>query len=215
MKLNLPKSEIDTIFKSRNKARWLKNLGVYEYLLREIDRAHEAEVLADYQRNFNYFYQVRRNAEWRKKFYDLFYGLRDFGDVRASRDSQFSFEHILRTLLAETGKVEASFASKMAATLDPSLPVIDRHVLSYIGAKLPVASRRNDNATRIENIVAIHNNMQKEFSAFLTTPSGNYLVEYFKTEYPGTTIHEMKMLDFVLWQSGGKRKGKKRISRHV
>jgi hypothetical protein len=71
MKLNLSKHEIDAIFNVRDEKRWLKNLGVYEYLLREMDRAHEEEVLADYQRNFNYFYQVRRNAEWRKKFYAL------------------------------------------------------------------------------------------------------------------------------------------------
>jgi hypothetical protein len=165
MKLNLSKHEIDAIFNVRDEKRWLKNLGVYEYLLREMDRAHEEEVLADYQRNFNYFYQVRRNAEWRKKFYALFYCLRDLGDLRAARDSNVNFEHILRTLLAETGKVEASFASKMAATLDPSSPVIDRHVLSYVGRKLPISVK--DTEKRIGIIVGIHKEMGDEFGIFL------------------------------------------------
>jgi hypothetical protein len=203
MKLNLTKSQIDTIFKARNKPRWLKNLGVYEYLLRELDRAHEPEVLADYQRNFNYFYQVRRNGEWRKKFYAFFYGLRGLRDLGASRDSQVLFERILRTLLTETGKVEASFASKMAATLDPSLPVIDRHVLSYVGRKLPMSVA--DTEKRMGIIVGIYKEMGDEFGVFLAGPNGKYLVERFRAEYPSANISEMKILDLVLWQSGGKK----------
>lgn len=202
MELNLTIPEIDAIFKARDEKRWRKNLGVYEYLLAEMDRAHEAEVLADYQRNFNYFYQVRRNAEWREKFYALFYGLRDLG---VSRERDVDFEHILQTLLAETGKVEASFASKMAATLDPRLPVIDRHVLSYVGSKLPVSIKSKDPEKRIGIIVGIYADIGREFNAFLATPTGRHLTSRFTESYPATLIEPMKMLDLVLWQSGGKR----------
>jgi hypothetical protein len=195
MELTLTTARIDAIFDARNKARWLKNLGVYEYLLRHrnnVGSAQEASATQDYERNFNYFYQVRRNAEWRKKFYALFYGM---------RGNDVSFEHILRTLLAETGKVEASFSSKLAATLDPTLPVIDRHVLSYVGARLPMSVK--DPEKRIGIIVGMYTGMGVAFNEFLTRPAGRHLVARFKEEYPETAIHEMKMLDLVLWQSGG------------
>jgi hypothetical protein len=85
--------------------------------------------------------------------------------ARSSMPCNVNFEHILRTLLAETGKVEASFASKMAATLDPSSPVIDRHVLSYVGRKLPISVK--DTEKRIGIIVGIHKEMGDEFGIFL------------------------------------------------
>lgn len=103
--------------------------------------------------------------------------------------------------------MEASFASKMAATLDPDLPIIDRHVLSYIGRKLPPARKGKDNQNeRVRAIIILHKEMERGFKVFLKTPTGRYLVQRFRREHPGTKISEMKMLDFVLWQSGGKKR---------
>jgi hypothetical protein len=42
-----------------------------------------------------------------------------------------------------TGRLEASFASKLVATLNPSAPVIDRFVLQNFGLKLPSWSSRD------------------------------------------------------------------------
>jgi hypothetical protein len=39
------------------------------------------------------------------------------------------------------------------------------------------------------------------FEAFLRTPNGVYLVERFKAVYPGAVVTEIKMVDFVLWQT--------------
>jgi hypothetical protein len=191
MTIALTKREIDAIFKRRNKIRWEKYLDVYDYLLSHM---HTAHTLADYERKFNYFYQVRRNAEWRAKFYSLFYGL---------RGREVKFADILSVLFRETQKIEASFASKLAATLDPELPIIDRHVLSYIGERLPSASK--DSAERMAIISELYAAMKKGFSEFLATAPGSYILERFTEEYPTRTISDMKKLDFVLWQSGGKK----------
>ncbi len=144
IKIRLTKEDIDVIFKIRNKDKWNKNLGVYNELVRELKNAHNVQ---GYERNFNYFYQVRRNAEWRGKFYALFY---------SSRDKEVDFAYILNELFNRTGRVEASFASKLIATLNPSLPIIDRHVLSYIGRKLPSLSKNKDNKERIVIIIALY-----------------------------------------------------------
>lgn len=192
--IRLAKDDINAIFRSRNRDRWRKYLDVYDYLLSEMKNAHK---LPDYERKFNYFYQVRRNAAWRREFYRLFYALRH----KSRKDS---FAHILKTLFKRTNKVEASFASKLAAILDPNLPIIDRHVLSYIGEKLPPAQR--EAGERIAHIIKLHARMGREFRAFLGTPPGKYLLKKFKSEHPERRISAMKALDFVLWLSGGRRK---------
>ena len=64
----------------------------------------------DFQRTFNAFYRVRRNEEWRKVYYHLFEEL---------KDKTPSFEYIIRYMFEKTGNIEASFSSKMLATLHP------------------------------------------------------------------------------------------------
>ncbi|MCR5201554.1 MAG: hypothetical protein K6D02_00480, partial [Lachnospiraceae bacterium] len=47
----------------------------------------------DFQRTFNAFYRVRRNAEWRKAYYNLF---------EKAKGSSRSFESIIRTMYEAT-----------------------------------------------------------------------------------------------------------------
>ena len=192
----LTKKEIDDILGARDLSRWEKDLGVYVYLREHLHRAADPAITGDYQRKFNYFYQVRRNAEWRDKFYALFYervrvGTADFGDV-------------LRALHVATNRVEASFASKFVATINPNSPVIDRHVLSYLHQKLPPQTRPPEE--RIAMIIEIYEGMREGFAVYLASPEGSYLAERLSNERAGKELIPMKMLDFVLWQSGGKKK---------
>lgn len=194
MELHLTKREIDSVFVRRNKEKWQKLIVTYEFLRANLVRAHASEIFPEYSRKFNYFYQVRRNAAWRGKFYPLLFKYREVADVE--------FAPIFEELFHRTGQVEMSFASKLAATINPDLPVIDRHVLSYINEKPPTPTR--DARERIANIIELHKNMHQAFSAFLDGPHGRYIAERFEAEYPGANVGKMKMLDFILWQSGGR-----------
>jgi hypothetical protein len=140
---------------------------------------------------------VRRNAAWREKFYALFF--------RYSKTGNADLADILNALFTQTGRIEASFASKFAATIDPSLPIIDQHVLTYIDRKLPSGQRVP--ADRLAAIVELHQQMREEFTAFLGTACGQYLIARFTTEHKYKRLSPMKILDFVLWQSGGKKPG--------
>lgn len=194
--IKLTKEEIDTVFYERDPKEWDKFLDVYIFLRDNLGRADAADIAADYQRKVNYFYQVRRNAAWREKFYSLFF--------RCAKEGNADFAGILRALFAMSGRVEASFASKLAATIDPDLPLIDRHVLTYIDQELPTSQRSPEG--RITTVIELYNDMKKGFTSYLTTASGQYLVARFTTEHGDKKISPMKMLDFVLWQSGGKRR---------
>lgn len=197
IRIKLKKEEIDAVFRKRNKKKWDRLLDDYLFLQENLDRADAPGTSAQYQKKFNSFYQVRRNAGWRKKFYALFF--------LHAKKGKTDFAAVLNELHKRTGQVEASFASKFVATIDPGLPVIDQRVLTYIDRRLPPSQREPKD--RISAIIELHGDMRKEFAAFLkNTTVGKHLIKRFTEEYGDKKISPMKMLDFVLWQSGGKKK---------
>ena len=105
--VKLTKEEIDEVFLGIDPANWNKVLDVYIFLRENLARADDQKISAEYQKKFNYFYQVRRNAEWREKFYSLFY--------KYSKERNADFADILNALFKRTGMIEASFSSKFAA----------------------------------------------------------------------------------------------------
>jgi hypothetical protein len=82
----------------------------------------------EFQTAFNGFYRVRRNLSWRSDYYQL---------MESSKESGIEFPQALREIARRTNRIEASFASKLVATIDPSKPVIDKFVLENFGLKLP------------------------------------------------------------------------------
>ena len=141
----------------------------------------------DFQRKFDGFYRIRRNPEWQATYYQLL----------ASRLSTgIEFRDALNFMLEATGRFEASFMSKLVATIHPLKPVIDSVVLENVGLALPVANAPD----RIERICSIHEALEARFHAFLAAEPGRFLVERFRELYPEANITEVKMLDLVLWQ---------------
>ena len=96
-----------------------KPIRQYAWIVAEVHR-RDVSSDAELQRRFNHFWRVRKNAAWRSAFYDLF---------EASKADGIDFQAALRRLHDRTGTVEASFSSKLVATLDPGRPVIDAFVL--------------------------------------------------------------------------------------
>ena len=97
---------------------------------------------------------------------------------------------------AATGRIEASFASKLYATLHPDAAVIDSVVLKNLGFRLPSAT----DPKRLDRVVDIHNGLTKSFADLLATEDGKYLVQSFRTTYPNAAVTDEKALDLVLWQ---------------
>ena len=116
--------------------------------------------------------------------------------MRARRE-RLEFPAVLDLLHQATGRYEASFTSKLLATLNPSLPVIDSVVLRNVGLRVPY-SRSSDRAA---GICRVHNQLSILFDGFLRTREGNYLVSEFEKKYPNVVVTDVKKLDLVLWQS--------------
>lgn len=108
-----------------------------------------------------------------------------------------SFGESLLALQAATGRIEASFASKLVATVDPDQPVIDSVVFTNLGLKLPAATAPN----RLATIQDIHRQLGSVYSQYLASEGGRHFVGLFRDAYPDARLTEIKMVDLVLWQS--------------
>jgi len=116
--------------------------------------------------------------------------------MEESKSSDVNFTQVLRALHAATGRYEASFASKLVATLDPTQPVIDRFVLENFGLRLPYLYQK-DRETRI---LQVHAELCAKYEALLASDVGRLIREKVEARYPGTGISDLKRVDLVLWQ---------------
>ena len=179
--LNLSRRAIDKAL-----PRVVKGLTQYLWLQSEL---HKTDVSGDreFQRRFNHFYRVRRGAAWQRAFFPL---------LERSKTRRNSFAAILRTLHQATGRWEASFASKLHATVNARSAVIDYIVLKNTGLKLP-----SIDGDRSKAIGKLRSELHRGLTDFLRRPNGKYLVRRFRALYPQARISDIKKLDFVLWQS--------------
>lgn len=155
-----------------------------ELLKRDISKDGE------FQKKFNYFYKItpHRDKEWQNHFYTL---------LQVSKQTHISFTEILCALYKKTGKLEASFASKLKATISPDMPVIDSIVLKNLKLKLPYSYQKD----RSSKINEVYQTLIKETSQFLKTENGKYLIKQFIKKYSEANITKEKILDLILWQT--------------
>ena len=169
--------------------RPVAGMGLDKYKVIE-DQVHKVNVAidADFQRTFNGFYIVRRNEDWRKVYYDLFERVKDSGDV--------SFPYILEELYRLTGNVEASFASKLLATLKPEMPIWDRYVVQNLNIKVPSAS----DPDRIRKVEELYDGMVNWYADFLKTENARECIAKFDEVLPDYAwLSDVKKIDFFLW----------------
>lgn len=203
MKKILPSSEFLLTKKQIDLAlpKIAKGLDQYIWLQENI---HKCNVSKDkeFQRKFNGYYKmIYPSQDWKKCFYNLM-------ELRKKHATPPTFSLALFTLYSKsrlrekdknkkTKKLYASFVSKLVATLNPKSPIIDSVVLKSLGLKLP-SSKEID---RLKKTDVVYDSIVKIYKSFLVSDNGKYLVAQFKKVYPGKNISDIKMLDFVIWQT--------------
>ena len=176
----------DAIFK-----RLIGRAGDLERYARTIADLQTTDVTSDavYQRRFNGLYGVRRNSRWREIFYAML--------ERNKGEPDLEFRFVLMKLHEQTGRVEASFASKLIATINPMRPVYDSIVRSNLGLpnRTIGAGRRIDRLCSDYHVIGHHHEGQIARDAF------RYLRARFETEFPQFQFFtDMKVLDLMIWQ---------------
>ncbi len=165
-----------------------KGLEQYLWLQAKVTGSESFQHDAEFRKRYNCFYRVRRAVAWQNAFYGL---------MASAKGKHLLFHDVLDSLRRATTRYEASFASKLFATLNPSTPVIDSVVLKNLGLRLPKRSAPD----RAVQISKLHLKLSSLFAAFLKTENGKYLVSNFKRIYPNAMVTDEKKLDLVLWQT--------------
>jgi hypothetical protein len=169
--------------------RLSKGVGRYRRLQASI---HSTGFSADqsFRKAYCSFYGITpfRDTQWQQHYFNLL--------VEATHTPP-DFTTTLRELNNRTGVVEASFTSKLVASVNTNRPVIDTWVL--LNAELELPDRNAP--TRLADIATLYATLDIKMHAYLSTDDGQYLVAQFTNRYGTERITEMKMLDFVLWQT--------------
>lgn len=168
--------------------RLAESLGL-DYYARIMNSVNATNVATDrgFQKTFNAFYLVRRNETWRNIYYDLFEKL---------KYESADFEYIIRYLFEKTGNIEASFSSKMLATLCPDQPIWDHYVVENLGLKLTGRSKED----QLNNAVSLYREIECWYQAFLKTEKAAECIEVFDRALPDYQwINSIKKIDCFLW----------------
>lgn len=159
-----------------------------------MDQVGEVDVSVDiaFQKKFTSFYRVRRDDRWRGEFYRLF---EECKTVEA-----LSFQYILKEMFHRTGRIEASFSSKLLATLNPQMPIWDRIVLSKLQIKPGTYQNKEK---RITETVELYQEIEYWYRGFLQSEGGREYLDTFDDAFPEyKSFSSVKKIDFLLWGSG-------------
>lgn len=163
-------------------------LPVYMKIMERLRISEDLTRDPDFQKTFNGFCRIRRNKEWRKNYYSIFQKYR-YNDA-------VTFEEIFSSIYAVTGRMEASFSSKMLAFINPDRPIWDSRVLQYLGLKISGP----DCADRQERIIDIYGQIEDAYSDYLQTGEASDNIRLFDKWLPSYRgISDVKKIDCFIW----------------
>lgn len=189
MKVITPE-QVDGLFSDKKRLSKIeRGLRDYQWIQ---TRVSEVDVSTDdlFQKRYSVFYVMWfRQKEWKKCYFELF-------EQAKKMEPRPDFREILKRLNERTRKMEASFASKLVATLDPAKQIIDKYVLENFELALPPLSRDN----RLEETVGVYDKLGDLYHDFFKEPICGEICQRFNNRFSGSNVTQLKMIDFVLWQ---------------
>ena len=169
------------------------NIDIYERIAKNFRDIEDISIKDnDFQKDFNSFYKVRRDSNWRNNYYTFF-------QKNKNRKSITYFE-ILKAI-STADNVESSFASKMLATINPNKPIIDKNVLNYFGFKIEGLKKED----RIKSAISVYNKIEKEYEKLLNDKKVKNTIMELKQLIGKYELSDTKILDYILWCKGKKK----------
>lgn len=183
--MRIDKTKVDTAIINANPG--IKKYLNLMLLLNQVDVASDGV----FQKSYNGFYRVRRGAPWREAYFGLMAHFKQ-------KEYQPSFDEVVDILYEKTNRCEASFASKMVATLNISKPIWDQFVLQNLHIESPKSGSKN----QIEDVKKCYRHMENWYEDFLKNDDGIYCINRFNQMNPEYQhqISDIKKVDFILWQ---------------
>lgn len=117
-----------------------------------------------------------------------------FQFLESSKNNGYRFEDVLKMLYDISGKIHGSFASKLIATVNPKLPIIDRFIKEHLELNSYYGiSNSNEIINQYYEIINI-------YEGFLKTQKCKEWIYLFDQKFPNNNIENIKKIDFILWQ---------------
>lgn len=151
----------------------------------------------DFQTAFDRYYRVRRNDTWRDSFYKY------FESVKSNKDIGFDaiLDHLYNNLKTVQGKpnpVEASFSSKMLATINPDMPILDSKVLKNMDLNISGSNP----GERLESAKDVYKIICARYKEYIGSPTSgcDEMVAVFDSYFPNCRgFSKCKKVDWFLW----------------
>ena len=143
---------------------------------------------------FNGFYKIRQRSDvWYDKYYKL---------LEKQKSDNKSFKDLLLCLEPISGAIEVSFASKLMAAVDPSLPIWDKCVLKNLGIlKRWERMAGKDKMIRIEEADCLYQEIKIWYETFIDSNDGKKCIAVFDAAMPSykDKLTAVKKIDYLLW----------------
>ncbi|GHV23871.1 hypothetical protein FACS189494_12120 [Spirochaetia bacterium] len=177
-------------YKIRKSLERIKD-GLEQYLeIMELFPNVNVSTNKSFQSRYTGFYKMRHNNV---KFYDAYYLF-----MENHKNNIPSFTETL-IYLYQFGRLEASFSSKLLATINPNLPVWDQFILNHFNLEKPPTNLSND--TRIIQANNVYEAIIQKYKTFLASDESKTWIKLFDEYYPNCKITPIKKIDLILWQA--------------
>ncbi|MBV2132167.1 hypothetical protein KRX52_05065 [Pseudomonas sp. MAP12] len=150
---------------------------------------------------FRSFYRID-NAGLTDEFKNRYFAL-----MEETRSKAPNLREICETLHGiENAKgsksLQFSFATKLANTINPLLPIYDSEVAKMYGYKPPLPYKPLSD--RITNLLQFHEHLACDYSKIISDGLLNPTIDAFDRNFPNYTgkIGKRKKLDFIIWSAG-------------
>ena len=171
----------------QNRLAELMGLDKYKRIM---EQAPKTDVSADkdFQQLFNGYYRIRRDETWRNAYYTYF---------EKAKNANPSFEDIITYLFEKSGgNVEASFSSKMLATINKEKPIWDQYVIQNLNLQLSGKTKEE----KLKNAIHLYDEIEQWYAKFLESEKGKECVSTFNRFFPEYEwISDTKKMDTILW----------------
>ena len=105
---------------------------------------------------------------------------------------------MIKELFDRTGNVEASFTSKMVATLDETKPIWDQYVLLNLGLELKGKTPEE----RVKKTVDLYHRIECWYAEYLLTDEAKENIAVFDSALPSYAwVSDVKKIDCLLWSN--------------
>ena len=189
--INFNKQPISSgrIKKALKNTRVKTGLEKYVFIMKSLKKVDASKDFS-FQKIYKGFYRVRRNDDFCKYYFSLM-------EIYKESKTTPVFSELLKLFFVKFQKLEASFISKMLATIDDNLPVYDRNVLAILQIKKPNnLLSAND---RYIKICDIYSMLRQWYSYFIPSEEGKKWLNLFNGEFPNSGISSVKKIDLILW----------------